>query len=64
MNDAYWEWVAELPPEYKFEKEYEQMMTREADKEHCEYLFEESDCVDCEFRRRCPFRKELRRRPY
>jgi hypothetical protein len=57
-DDAYWEWVDELPPEFKSEDSFRELQSREA----CEEMYEYDRCQSCESKRGCELRQELRKR--
>ena len=54
LNDAYWEWVAELPSEFKSEEEYRAMVADEA----CEEMIDFNYCPRCECYNKCEKRSK------
>jgi hypothetical protein len=57
-NDAYWDWVADLPPELSSEEEYRRVAAIET----CEEIIEYNNCRGCQFKRSCEIRKRVKGR--
>ena len=52
MSDAYWEWVDDLPSEFKSEQEYREMAAQEL----CEEMIESNLCTTCKYYNKCVLR--------
>lgn len=55
MSDAYWEWVDDLPSEFKSESEYNEMLADEV----CEEKYDYDKCETCPSHKNCDLRRRF-----
>ena len=55
QSDAYWEWVADLPPEYKDEEAFKEAMSYD----NCEERYDYDKCKGCPEKEYCSLRERF-----